>query len=101
MWAMFVVLVVVAVGHAVKEIVKEMPAALAGEDLDYQIGRIIGSGTVSAIVYMIVLAAILLVLVVGGVYYVTARKQEVTFREAVFNWPLVILAGLFAFSSLL
>jgi hypothetical protein len=99
MWAMFVVLVVVAVGHAVKEIVKEMPAALAGEDLDYQIGRIIGSGTVSAIVYMIVLAAILLV--VGGVYYVTARKQEVTFREAVFNWPLVILAGLFAFSSLL
>jgi hypothetical protein len=99
MWAMFVVLVVVAVVHAVKEIVKEMPAALAGEDLDYQIGRIIGSGTVSAIVYMIVLAAILLV--VGGVYYVTARKQEVTFREAVFNWPLVILAGLFAFSSLL
>jgi hypothetical protein len=30
-----------------------------------------------------------------------ARKVGVTFREAIFNWPLVILAGIVAFLSLI
>ncbi len=34
-----------------------------------------------------------LILFIGGIYYVTARKNGVTFREAIFNWPLVIAAG--------
>jgi len=42
-----------------------------------------------------------LILLLGGVYYVTARKEGVTFREAVFNWPLVILAGGVVFLLLL
>jgi hypothetical protein len=32
-------------------------------------------------------------LLLGGVYYAIARKNGVTFREAVFNWPMVSTAG--------
>ncbi len=34
-----------------------------------------------------------IILVLGGIYYVFASKGGVTFRGAVFNWPLVIVAG--------
>ncbi len=33
-----------------------------------------------------------LVLLLGGIYYATARKDGVSFREAVFNWPMVSTA---------
>jgi len=42
-----------------------------------------------------------LVLVVGAIYYAISRKRGVTFREAVFNWPMVILAGLATSGSFL
>jgi hypothetical protein len=42
------------------------------------------------------LAVAALVLFSGGAYYVTAREKGATFREAVFNWPLVALAGIVA-----
>ena len=38
-----------------------------------------------------------IILFIGGVYYVTARKKGVTLRIAIFNWPLVILAGIVTF----
>jgi hypothetical protein len=91
MWAMFVVFLTVGIGQAVKE----MPAVPAGKGLGYQIGAGIGS----AIVGVTIAAAVLLVL--GGVYYVAARKGGVTFREAIFNRPLVIVTGIGAFLSLL
>jgi len=92
---MLAVFAVLGIGSTIQE----MPAPPAGNDLDYQIGYQIGSGLVFGILAMFVVAALLLLL--GGVYYVTSRKKGVTFREAVFNWPLVILAGLVAFLSLL
>jgi hypothetical protein len=48
---------------------------------------------------VLVVAAVLLLL--SGVYYITARKVGDTFRDAVFNWPLVIVAAIVAFLSLL
>ena len=71
-----------------------MPAA-SGKSVGFQIGFGMGPAIV------ITLAVAALILLLGGVYYITARKEGVTFREAVFNWPLVILAGIVAFLSLL
>jgi predicted membrane channel-forming protein YqfA (hemolysin III family) len=53
----------------------------------------------SVIVNVILVAGLLLLL--GGVYYATGREDGVTFREAVFNWPLVIVAAIAVFVSLL
>jgi hypothetical protein len=90
MWVMFVVFLTVGVRQAVKE----MPAVPAVKGLGYQIGAGIGS----AIVGVTIAAAVLLVL--GGVYYVAARKGGVTFREAIFDRPLVIVTGIGAFSDI-
>jgi hypothetical protein len=79
--------------------VQEMPAAPAGKDLGDQIGDQIGTGLGWAISALIVTAAI--ILVAGTIYYAISRKRGVTFREAVFNWPMVILAGLAASGSFL
>ena len=73
----------------------EMPPAASGGTFAYRLGF----GMVIPIVLSLSLVALLLLL--GGVYYVTARKDGVTFREAIFNWPLVIVAGLIAFLYLL
>jgi hypothetical protein len=66
-----------------------------GRSVSYQIG--FGMGPAIGIT----LAIAALILLLGGVYYVTARKEGATFREAIFNWPLVILAAIVAFLSLL
>jgi len=79
--------------------VQNMPAAPAGKDIGYQIGYQIGPALVFGIVRLVVPAALILLL--GGVYYVTGRQQGVTLREAVFNWPLVIVTSIVAFVSLL
>jgi len=63
------------------------------------IGSLISTGVVLGIVSPLIPAT--LVLLFGGVYYVMARKDGVTFHEAIFNWPLVILAGIVAFLILL
>ena len=39
------------------------------------------------------LSILAIILVLGGIYYVFAPKNKVTFRGAIFNWPLVIVAG--------
>ena len=75
--------------------VQERPAAPAGKDLGYQIGAGAGSALGAT------LATAVIILGLGGVYYATGRKRGVTSREAVFNWPLVILAGIIAFVNLL
>jgi hypothetical protein len=79
--------------------VQEMPAAPAGKDLGDQISDQIATGMALAISVLIATAAI--ILVVGAIYYAISRKRGVTFREAVFNWPMVILAGLAASGSFL
>jgi hypothetical protein len=87
---MLAVFLVLGIG----ETVQGMPAASA-KSVSIQIGL----GMAPAIVTT--LAVAVLILLLGGVYHVTARKEAVTFREAVFNWPLVILAGMVAFLSLI
>ena len=91
LWAMLSVSLVVGVG----QFVKWMLTAPASMD----ISSLIATGLVLGIVSPVIPAT--LVLLLGGVYYVTARKDSVTFREAIFNWPLVILAGIVAFLSFL
>ncbi len=67
--------------------VQEMEPASSGETLSYRIG----TGVPIAVVSMFLIAALILLL--GGVYYITGRKEGVTFREAIFNWSFVIVAG--------
>jgi len=71
-----------------------MSTAPRGKDVVYQIVY----GTTSAI--LILLAIAVLILLPGGIYYVSARTEGATFRESIFNWPLVILAGIVTFLSL-
>jgi hypothetical protein len=47
-----------------------------------------------------VLAVALLILLPGGIYYVSARTEGATLRESIFNWPLVTLAGIVVLLSL-
>jgi hypothetical protein len=94
-WGMLAVFLV----EGVVVTVQEIPAAPAGKDLGDQIGDQIGTGLGWAISALIVTAAI--ILVAGTIYYAISRKRGVTFREAVFNWPMVILAGLAASGSIL
>ena len=71
-----------------------MSTAPKGKDVVYQIGY----GTTSAI--LILLAVGVLILLPGGIYYVSTRTEGATFRESIFNWPLVTLAGIVALLSL-
>jgi hypothetical protein len=50
----------------------------------------LGAGVALSLALALLLAA--LVLLLGGIYYATARKDGVSFREAVFNWPMVSTA---------
>jgi hypothetical protein len=88
-------MVVVFLVLGVVETVQEMAPATSGESLGFRVGF----GIVPAVGDMFGLAG--LILMVGGVYYVTARKNGVTFREAIFNWPLVALAGIATFLNFL
>src|SRR5215211_6608185 len=90
MLGMLAVFLVLGIGETIQGI-----PATSTKDLGFRIG--VGMG--GAIV--ITLAVALVILVLGLVYFVTSRERGVTFREAVFNWPLVILAGLATLLSLL
>ena len=90
MQLMVVVFLVLGIG----ETVQGMPAT-SSKSVGFQVGV----GMAPAIVAVLVVAALILLL--GGVYYATGRKQRVTFREAVFNWPLVIVAAIVTFLFLL
>jgi hypothetical protein len=85
------VFLVLGIGEAVRV----MSAAPTGKDVVYQIVY----GTTSAI--LILLAVTVLILLPGGIYYVSARTEGATFRESIFNWPLVTLAGIVALLSLI
>jgi hypothetical protein len=80
----------------IAETVQGIPAT-STKDLGFRIG--VGMG--GAIAAALVTAAI--ILVVGVIYYAFENKQGqgVTFRGAIFNWPLVIVAGVLTFSNLL
>jgi hypothetical protein len=94
-WPMLAMLAVFLV-LGIAETIQGMPAT-STKDLGFRIGVGIGGAIVSALVT----AAI--ILVVGVIYYAFENKQGqgVTFREAVFNWPLVIVAGFVAFTGFL
>jgi hypothetical protein len=89
--AMSVVFLVLGIGKTVQL----MPVVPAGDGFGPQIVYSVAGAIGSAVG----VAAILLIL--GGVHYVFARKQGVTFREAIFNWPLVIVTSIVAFLSFL
>ena len=95
MWTMLAVFLGLGIVEIVQEIVQGIPAVLEAKDIGFRIGTGIGR-TINA-----TLATAAIILVVGAIYYATARKRGVTFRDAVFNWPMVILAGLLASGSLL
>jgi hypothetical protein len=67
----------------------------SGGTVSYRIGVGVGGATWA------VLGVAALILLLGGVYYATARKEGATFRESVFNWPLVIVAAIITFVVLL
>lgn len=81
-WGMLGAFLVLVTG----ETAQRMPPAASGGTF---VSRF-GAGAALPLVLALLLVA--LVLLLGGVYYVTARKGGVTFREAVFNWPMVSTA---------
>ncbi len=81
-WGMLVVFLVLIVGRTAME----LPPASYGD-----FASRLGYGM--AIPIILALGLAVLILFIGGVYYVTGRKDGVTFSEAIFNWPMVILAG--------
>ena len=83
MLGMLVAFVVLVAG----ETAQRMPPATSGGSL---VSRL-GAGAALPLALALLLVALILLL--GGVYYAIARKNGVTFREAVFNWPMVSMAG--------
>lgn len=82
MWGMLAAFLVLVTG----ETAQQMPPAASGENLASRLGV----GVALPLVLALLLVALTLLL--GGVYYATARRGGVTFREAVFNWPMVSTA---------
>ena len=82
MWGLLAALLVLVTG----ETVQRMPPAASGGTFAS------GLGVGVALPLVLALLLIALVLLLGGVYYAAARKGGVTFREAVFNWPMVSTA---------
>ena len=80
MWGMLAAFLVLVTG----ETAQRMPPAASGATLASRLGVAL------ALVLALLLAA--LVLLLGGIYYAMARKGRITFREAVFNWPMVSTA---------
>jgi hypothetical protein len=54
-------------------------------------GFVFGVGLGSALAMALPIAVLLLVL--AGVYYLATQKNGTTFREALFNWPMVCVAA--------
>lgn len=78
------------------EILQGMLSAPSGRAIAYRIGV----GMADAIISIVPLAV--LILLVGGAYYVFAALGDgVPFRKAIFNWPMVILASCIAILILL
>jgi len=92
MLGMLAVFLVLGIGETIQGI-----PATSTKDLGFRIG--VGMG--GAIAASLVTAAI--ILLVGVIYYAFENKQGqgVTFRGAICNWPLVIVAGFLTFSNLL
>ncbi len=82
MWGMLAAFVVLVAG----ETAQRMPPAPRGTFAS----RLVAG---AAFPLALVLLLVALILLLGGVYYAIARKDGVTFREAVFNWPMVSTAG--------
>ena len=69
------------------ETAQRMPPAASGGTFASRLG----DGVALPLALALLLVALILPL--GGVYYAIARKDRVTFREAVSNWPMVSTAG--------
>ena len=79
MWGMLAAFLVLVTG----ETAQRMPPAASEGTFASRLG--VGVALALALALLLVALALLL----GGIYYATARKGGVTFREAVFNWPMV------------
>ena len=92
MWGMLAVFVVLGMA----ETIQGMPA-YSTKSVGFQVG--IGMG--GAIAATLVVGALILLL--GGIYYAFEnwQGQGVTLRAAIFNWPMVLVAGFLTFSNLL
>ena len=72
-----------------------MSAAEPGDTFAFAVGLGFGAG-------VIVLALpVTVMLLVAAVYWLTARREGVTFGEVVFNWPMAILTGAIVFFGFL
>ena len=89
MWGMLAVFAVLGIGKTVQL----MSAVPPGKDVVYQ--SVYGMTSAG----LIILAVAVLILLLGGIYYVSARTEGATLRESIFNWPLVTLAGIVALLS--
>ena len=69
------------------ETAQRMPPAASGGAFASRLGV--------GVVFPLALALLLVALIslLGSVYYAIARKDGLTFREAVFNWPMVSTVG--------
>ena len=83
MLGMLVAFVVLVAG----ETAQRMPPAASGGTFASRL--VVGAALPLALALLLVA----LISLLGGVYYAIARKNGVTFREAVFNWPMVSTAG--------
>jgi len=83
MLGMLVAFLVLATGETAQRI----PPAASRETFASRLG--VGVALPLALALLLVA----LILLLGGVYYAIARKDGVTFREAVFNWPMVSTVG--------
>jgi hypothetical protein len=91
MLAILAVFLVLGIGETIQGI-----SATSTKDLGFRIGVGIGGAIVAALVVAVLL------LLIGGLYYVMdVRKRGGTFREAIFNWAMVLVAGFLAFSGFL
>jgi hypothetical protein len=83
MWGMLVAFVVLVAGETAQRMLLAAPGGTFASRL------VVGAALPLALALLLVA----LILLLGGVYYAIARKDGVTFREAVFNWPMVSTAG--------
>jgi succinate dehydrogenase/fumarate reductase cytochrome b subunit len=82
-----VVMVGVFLFLSVADIAWTMATDAVGRSFSFALGWGIGDAIATVLAWAVV------VVLLGGIYYLTARKNGTTFAAAIFNWPMAILAA--------